>query len=70
MRRQEQTQTKSLLPAFPTLKDVGHHLGLSERTVRRYIVEGRLKAYRIGPRVIRVDRESVLRLALPMGGAA
>jgi len=29
-----------------------------------------LIAYRIGPRLIRLDRESVLKLARPIGGAA
>jgi excisionase family DNA binding protein len=39
------------------------------KTIRRWIARGDLIAYRIGPRLIRIDRESILRLASPIGGA-
>jgi excisionase family DNA binding protein len=39
------------------------------KTIRRYIAAGRLRAYRVGPRLIRVDRESLLTLTQPVGGA-
>ena len=42
----------------------------SARTVRRWISDGPLTAHRIGPRLIRVDRESILKLAAPIGGGA
>ena len=58
------------LPAHPTIKQTANHLGVDARTVRRWISDGRLIAYRVGPRLIRVDRESVLKLASPIGGAA
>lgn len=58
------------LPVRPTIKQCAAHWGVSEKTVRRYIAEGRLTAYRVGLRSIRVDRDSVLALAKPMGGAA
>jgi excisionase family DNA binding protein len=45
-------------------------IGVDEKTVRRWISQGRLTAYRVGPRLIRVDRESILKLASPIGGAA
>jgi excisionase family DNA binding protein len=69
-RQKLKTEPLSLLPAFPTQQHAARYLGLSEKTVRRYIADGRLIAYRVGPRAIRVDRESVLNLARPMGGAA
>jgi excisionase family DNA binding protein len=37
------------------------------KTVRRYIAQGRIKAMRIGPRLIRIDRESLLAFATPVG---
>jgi excisionase family DNA binding protein len=37
------------------------------KTVRRYIAQGRLKAVRVGSRLIRVERESLLALATPVG---
>jgi excisionase family DNA binding protein len=48
------------------------HLAVSERTIRRYIAEGILPAYRIGRHLIRVDLEDVDKLArrIPSGGDA
>jgi excisionase family DNA binding protein len=34
---------------------------ISLRTVRRYLAEGRLKAYRVGPKMIRFDADEVER---------
>ncbi|MBJ7340638.1 helix-turn-helix domain-containing protein [Mycolicibacterium sp.] len=44
-----------------TISQVAEQYELSTRTIRRYIAEGRLTAYRIGPRVIRLDAEQVRR---------
>lgn len=38
-----------------SIQSAAEHYGVSERTVRRWIAEGRLTAYRVGPRLIRVD---------------
>jgi excisionase family DNA binding protein len=58
------------LPAKVTIKRAAIHEGVSEKTIRRRIADGTLKAYRSGPRLIRVDRESLLKMAKPLGGAA
>ena len=42
-----------------SVPDVARYYGISERTVRRRIAEGALTAYRIGPRIIRVDADEV-----------
>ncbi len=63
-------QTEGDLPSSPTLKQATTYLGVSERTGRRYIAQGRLRAFRVGPRLIRVDRESLLKLARPIGGVS
>jgi excisionase family DNA binding protein len=44
-----------------TIAQVADQYGLSTRTIRRYIADGRLTAYRIGPRAIRLDAEQVRR---------
>lgn len=44
-------------------------LGVTPLTIRRWIASGRLKAYRIGPRLVRIDAESVEALKQPIGGA-
>lgn len=42
-----------------TVADVVREYGIGERTCRRWIAEGRLTAYRIGPRLIRLDADQV-----------
>jgi excisionase family DNA binding protein len=55
------------LPAKLTIQQAAAWLGVNEKTVRRYIAQGRLKAARVGPKLIRVERESLLALAKPIG---
>jgi excisionase family DNA binding protein len=43
----------------PGIRDTATELGLSIDTVRRYIATGRLRAYRVGPRLLRVRREDI-----------
>lgn len=38
-------------------------LDVSPRTVRRYIATGRLRAFRVGPRMVKVDAADVADLA-------
>jgi excisionase family DNA binding protein len=42
----------------------------SERTIRRAIRDGRLRAYRVGPRLIRIDPADLDRMArlIPAAG--
>lgn len=63
-------EKSSALPSMLSMSETAHVLGLSERTVRRYIASGQLRAHRLGPRMIRVERESVSGLLRPIGGAA
>lgn len=39
------------------------------RTLRRYVASGRLRAYRVGPRLLKVDLADVEALFVPVGGA-
>ncbi|MDH6280980.1 helix-turn-helix domain-containing protein [Prescottella agglutinans] len=55
---------------YSTLTEAAETLSVSTRTVRRYIAAGKLKAYRVGPRVIRVDLSELDRLMRPMGSRA
>lgn len=52
-----------------SLQRAAEELDMSVKTVRRYIAAGRLKAYRVGPRVIRVDAASLEELRRPIGTA-
>jgi excisionase family DNA binding protein len=51
------------LPARPTIPQTARYLGISTKTVRARLADGTLRGYRIGPKLIRIDRESVLSLA-------
>lgn len=42
--------------AYDSLASAAQRAGVSERTVRRWIADGRLAGYRVGPRILRVDR--------------
>jgi excisionase family DNA binding protein len=58
------------LPALLTISQVADATGLSTKTIRRRISDHSLIAHRIGPRAIRIERDSVLALlAQPMGAA-
>ena len=53
--------------------EAAEHIGVSSRTIRRWIAEGRLRAVRFGPRTIRVrleDLEAVGAAVPTVGGAA
>ncbi len=51
------------LPARPTVQQAADAMQVSTKTIRRWIGDGRVKAYRWGDRMVRVDRESLLKLA-------
>lgn len=54
-----------------SIADAAAYLNCGERTIRRYIAEGRLRAYRLaGQKIIRLDPAEVEALLEPVGGAA
>jgi excisionase family DNA binding protein len=57
------------LPARPTIQQAAEYANVDPKTIRRWISQGRLKAFRYGSRVIRIDRDSLQKLARPIGGA-
>ena len=52
-----------------TLQEGSRRLTLDTTTVRRYIAEGRLTGYRVGPRALRLDADEVAALAQPIPAA-
>lgn len=57
-------------PVFPqmTIHDVCEMYSISHDTVQRYVRQGRLKGYRIGPRLVRFDPNEVAAALLkPIG---
>ncbi|BDB43322.1 MULTISPECIES: helix-turn-helix domain-containing protein [Mycobacterium] len=51
------------------LNDAAEYLGVNPRTIRRYIADGRLTGYRVGPRLIKVDADELDALLQPIGRA-
>lgn len=45
-------------------------LGVNTRTVRRYIAAGKITAYRVGPKLVKVDAADLETLLTPVGGGA
>ncbi|AZV00833.1 excisionase family DNA-binding protein [Mycobacterium phage Malec] len=55
------------MPPRASIAETAEFLGVHPNTVRNYIAEGKLKAVRLGPRLIRVERDSVEALMKPIG---
>ncbi|MGH3538726.1 MAG: helix-turn-helix domain-containing protein [Pseudonocardiaceae bacterium] len=55
---------------FGSIADAATYANISTRTVRRYIANGQLVGYRIGPRLVKVDLDEVdsLLRAIPTAG--
>ena len=51
---------------YVSMPEAALYLGCGERTIRRYIAAGRLRGYRLGNRVIRVDRNELDALLRPI----
>lgn len=51
---------------YETLQAAAERLAVDTRTVRRWIAAGRLRAYRTGPRLIRLDIDEVDALLTPV----
>lgn len=55
-----------------TQAEAAEFLGVTTRTVRKYIASGRLTAYRVGARMVRLDADEVeaLPVTIPSAGGA
>jgi excisionase family DNA binding protein len=49
-----------------SVRDAAERRGLSVPTIRRYITQGLIRAERVGPKLIRVDLDSVDNLGTPL----
>lgn len=52
-----------------SLDEAAEYLGVSTLTCRRWIASGRIRAYRVGPKFIRVDLDEVDGLLEPIPAA-
>ena len=56
-------------PDLVSLTAAADHAGVSTRTIRRWIASGELPAYRIGPKLIKVELGAIEAMLKPIGGA-
>jgi excisionase family DNA binding protein len=61
--------TGAALPPRPTIKQSAEYHDVDVKTIRRGIAAGRLIVHRVGPRLLRLERDEVLRLGRHVGGA-
>jgi excisionase family DNA binding protein len=52
------------------LPQAAQYADVHARTIRRWIASGHLKAVRVGPRLIKVDRHELDAMLRPVGGSA
>lgn len=52
--------------AYESIASAADRTGVSTRTLRRRIADGSLRAYRLGPRIIRLDASEVDQLMVPV----
>ena len=51
-----------------SLNNAADFAGVSTKTIRRWISDGRITGYRMGPRLIRVDLDELAAMLQPIGG--
>ncbi|MGA5540795.1 excisionase family DNA-binding protein [Mycobacterium sp. NPDC051198] len=56
--------------SFISLQDAAEYLGVTDRTIRAMIRDGRITGYRNGPRLVRVDLNELEARMQPFGGGA
>jgi excisionase family DNA binding protein len=57
-------------PRWASIQATAQYLDVTDRTVRAMIADGRLRGYRSGNRLIRLDLNEVDSALKPFGGAA
>lgn len=62
-------RTKESQPTLSSLEVAAKMCDVHPRTIRRWISQGRIRAYRVGPRLIKVDLAELNRVVQPVGGA-
>lgn len=53
---------------WASLKDAGDYLGVTDRTIRQMIMDGKIRGYRSNARLIRVDLNELDAAMRPFGG--
>jgi excisionase family DNA binding protein len=54
---------------FLSIAEAAEYLGVNTRTVRNMLYDGRLKAYKLGPRIVRIRLSDMDAALTPYAGA-
>ncbi len=68
-RRRHSDKVGTLARRYISILQAAEYLGVSERTVRTMITDGRLTAYRNGTRFVRLDANEIDAAMIPFGGS-
>jgi excisionase family DNA binding protein len=55
-------------PDYMSVLDTAEYLKVTPRAIRSMIADGRLRAYKLGPRIIRLRRDEIDAALTPFGG--
>lgn len=67
IKRTKRNELRDITPRrLISLAAAAAYANVSTRTLRRYISQGRLTGYRVGPRLLKVDLRELDRLARPI----
>ena len=55
---------------YAKLAEAADYIGVTDRTIRQMIADGRITGYRSGSRLVRVDLNELDAAMVPFGGAA
>ncbi len=65
---QSQSDPKQRRRRYAKLAEAAEYLGVTDRTIRQMIADGRITGYRSGSRLVRVDLDEVDAAMHPFGG--
>lgn len=55
---------------YGKISEAAEYLGVTERTIRQMIADGRITGYRNGSRLVRIDLNEIDQAMQPFGGGA
>jgi excisionase family DNA binding protein len=59
-------RTKTPPQRLTSVEHAARYADVGTRTIRRWIATGRLRAYRVGPRLVKIDLDDLDRIAVPI----
>jgi excisionase family DNA binding protein len=60
------TRAKTRPQRLTSVENAAHYANVSTRSIRRWMSQGLITGYRVGPRLIKVDLDDLDRLAVPI----